>query len=104
LTVVIKNLRECQPVQEFDFRVDRKSPLGNPFTTGKYSRDIVCDMYEEHFHNVMLKDSEVQRCLDRIIEAHRVYGGVNLFCWCVPLRCHAETIKRYLEEYIAKNP
>lgn len=103
MTVVIKNLRMHQPVQEFDFRVDRKSPLGNPFRESG-SRDAVCDMYEEHFHSVMLKDSGVQRYLDRIIEAHRVYGGVNLFCWCVPLRCHAETIKRYLEEYIAKNP
>jgi DNA ligase (NAD+) len=30
-------------------------------------------------------------------EAYQRYGKINLFCHCAPLRCHGETIAKYLE-------
>lgn len=34
--------------------------------------------------------------LDRIIELAK-NNDITLLCWCYPKRCHAETIKRYIE-------
>jgi hypothetical protein len=38
--------------------------------------------------------------LRRLYKIYQQYGKLELFCWCAPKRCHAETIKRFLEKYI----
>ena len=35
--------------------------------------------------------------LERLKKLHVEYGKLRLFCWCAPKRCHAETIKQFLE-------
>lgn len=98
--VNIRNLR-CGPMPEevVNFRVDRRSPVGNPFTMlGESTRDFVCQKYKIHF------DSTIKHSIDTVfvdylilmvavLKKHKV---VNLYCWCVPERCHALTIKKHL--------
>lgn len=80
------------------FRVDRGSPVGNPYVLkSEKHRDIVCDLYERHFNNTLLKTPQALNYLNRIIRWLRGHETVNLLCWCGERRCHAETIKRWLE-------
>jgi phage-related protein len=59
-------------------------------------RDKVCDEYEEYFYK-RLKDCAT---MQRIINYYKEHGQLRLFCWCAPKRCHAETIKKYIEDVI----
>lgn len=111
IQINILNLRNTKPQHEWQVRVDRTSVLGNPFyMRSENYRDEVCDKYESYF-NDMLKRSKhsgssnvkakvfVQE-LRRLYKIARTYGKLELFCWCAPKRCHAETIKRFLEKHL----
>jgi len=95
----IMNMRNVRPSEPYDFRVDRASPLGNPFRMSNESqRDIVCDKYKEWIDTQILKkDPSILSELTSIRGALDIYKEVRLFCWCTPKRCHAETIKHILE-------
>lgn len=90
----IKNLRYEQPKQEWDVKVDRGTPLGNPFyMKSERERDSVCDKY-----HILLLD-QIKKCNQDILDElyglrgiYSLFGELNLFCWCAPKRCHAETI------------
>lgn len=95
--IEIINLRVEKPSEPYDVIVDRRSPLGNPFyLMDETERDKVCDMYEERFSKAKYTQL-LWNELQRLRSLHEEYGQLRLFCWCVPKRCHAETIKRYLE-------
>ena len=69
-----------------DVRIDRGSKWGNPFHIGKDgNRDQVCDKYQQYFEQSNLDIRE-------LIDAKR------LFCWCAPLRCHGDYLKKRIEE------
>jgi len=94
----IKNLRKNQPSKDYDIKVDRSSPLGNPFYMEDESkRNEVCDKYHDWFYKDKHKITFHQELI-RIREIYKKFEKLNLFCWCSPKRCHAETIKQYLEE------
>lgn len=63
-------------------------------------RNTVCDQYEVYFNIKIKNDREIQELLKQMIQTLRDYGQLNLFCWCAPKRCHAETIRKYLLEVI----
>lgn len=97
--IEICNLRNEKPKYSYDIKVDRSSVLGNPFVMKtEADRDRVCDEYEEYFYK-RLKDCTT---MQRIIDFYKEYGKLRLFCWCYPKRCHAETIKRYIEKCIGE--
>ncbi len=51
--IKIYNMRFTKPTHEWDFRVDRQSPVGNPFyMNDENQRDIVCDKYESYFQKI----------------------------------------------------
>ena len=102
--ITIKNLRNEKCTQPWDVRVDRQSVLGNPFYM-KYEsqRDKVCDEYEKWLHNKLFIrniDKSIIHEMNRLWQIYKKYGKLNLFCWCAPKRCHAETIKVTLEKVI----
>ena len=81
--------------------IGRGSPLGNPFRmNGEADRDRVCDLYEKWFaERVSANDARV------LVELRRLYliakqGDLVLGCYCAPKRCHGETIKRFLEQFL----
>lgn len=83
------------------FPVDRSSPVGNPFFMKNESqRDSVCDKYEEYFHNMVEErvNKPFMEYLDKIHQAYLNDEAIVLLCWCAPKRCHAETIKKYIEK------
>ena len=95
------NLRKIKPIHPYDVRVDRSSPLGNPFKDN--DRGSQCDRYEAYFNNAAtLKNDNtaIHTELQRLYHIHKQYGKLRLFCWCVPLRCHSMTIKTFLDKYI----
>ena len=63
-------------------------------------RDDVCNKYEMYFYKKLKTDAAFKSELVKILRAYKQYGKVNLFCWCYPKRCHAETIKKWLEKEI----
>lgn len=95
--IQIKNLRNEKPKNPWGVKVDRSHYLGNDFVMKTESdRDKVCGQYDEWFYRE-LSDSVMQSELSVLKGILIKYGKLNLFCWCAPKRCHAETIKRYLE-------
>ena len=101
MEIVIKNLRNCKPKKDccWQIKVDRTSVLGNPFYMADESqRDLVCDKYEEYFKEQVKTNTRFRIELESILRICKVFKTVELYCWCAPKRCHAETIKKYLEE------
>lgn len=97
----IVNLKSYVAVDnEVLVRVDRKSALGNPFKMNDESeRDSVCDRYEAYFERMRVENDAFHKELGRIWKLARK-TNVALGCWCAPRRCHAETIKRFIEQYL----
>lgn len=86
---------------EYDIRVDRKSVLGNPYYMKDESlRDEVCKKYEIYFKDKIKNDEVFRKEVWRLINVYRKYGKMRLFCWCAPKRCHSETIKKFIEDFI----
>ena len=96
--IEIVNMRKEKPKAPYDIQVDRASILGNPFILkGESHRDEVCDKYNEYFHIKKNDDVGFYSELKKLLNIYKYYGKIRLFCWCVPKRCHAETIKEWLE-------
>lgn len=96
--ITIKNLRVEKPVHAYQVRVDRSSVLGNPFyMASEAQRDEVCDRYAEYFKRKFEQNVAFREELRRIYRIYRHYKKLELFCWCAPKRCHAETIREFLE-------
>lgn len=75
--------------------------MGNPFVMHtEAERDIVCEKYEVYFIIQTVINETFNAYLRDILSALKTYGRVELYCWCAPKRCHAETIKRWLEKQI----
>lgn len=82
--------------------VGRPSPLGNPFYMKDESqRDAVCDAYAKWlYEEVHVKRNPVLHAeLSRLRRLMHERGTLILGCYCSPKRCHADTIKAYLESY-----
>lgn len=79
--------------------IGRPSSLGNPFMIGIHGgRDRVCEQYEAWFEaRLMERDILILGTLTKLVECSRK-GDLVLACYCAPLRCHGDTIKRFLED------
>lgn len=101
--IEIVNLRQLKDVKDgILIRVDRSSVLGNPFYMSNESmRDEVCDKYQQYFDKKVTEktDDEFMNELRRIYKLAK-HSKVYLACWCAPKRCHAETIKAFIEQYL----
>lgn len=108
MKVILANLRHDEQNDwsndDDAFLIDRRTPVGNPFilenADDDVKRDEVCDKYEEWFHKEGLKNERVQKYLDKLLEHLKSHGRLVLLCWCIPKRCHGETIKRWIESEI----
>lgn len=83
-------------------KVDRSSVLGNVFKMKNESsneRGRVCDEYEKYFNKKVSENGEFRDEVMRICKLVKNGENVALGCWCFPKRCHAFTIKRFVESY-----
>ena len=103
--VEIKNLRFDKPHNEpWEFKVDRTSPIGNPFyMASEEQRNEVCDKYEDYFNKQIEVNEKFKTYAYKILNALQTYKKVTLYCWCAPKRCHAETIKNWLLKQITED-
>lgn len=99
--IEIVNLKLIKPSKSYDFLIDRRSPLGNPYLMkGEYNRYKVCDDYHKYFYDTLLYKPYPKQYLKQMLEVLIRHKQLRLFCWCYPKRCHGETIKSYLEKLI----
>jgi len=101
MSIKIMNLKNgLRPVYAYDFNIDRRSPISNPYPMGVESmRNDVCDKYEEYFERMLeIHPFKFNAYLDKTIDAYKDFGKLRLFCWCAPKRCHGITIKNYILE------
>lgn len=77
----------------------RPSPLGNPYSLNIIKdRDAVCDLYHDWLHlQIENNNKEVVDELKKLKKIYRDKGELTLLCWCAPLRCHCESIKKVLD-------
>ena len=95
--ISIKNMRDEKPKDEFDIRVDRSTILGNPIRmANETERNFSCDEYAKYFLAESTNNPAFKAELDKLVELFAIHGKLNLFCWCAPKRCHAETIRAYI--------
>jgi|ERR1035437_3847674 hypothetical protein len=78
----------------------RGSVLGNPIPiTTTTSRDYVCDQYEIYLYDkVKNHNITVINELKRLHKKGTEQGYLKLGCFCVPKRCHVESIRKFLIE------
>ena len=63
-------------------------------------RNEVCDKYQLYFDKQIEANRELRDYVYKILNALKTYKKVVLYCWCAPKRCHAETIKNWLQKQI----
>lgn len=103
--IQIKNMHNEKPKFAWQVKVDRSSILGNNTRmkdpNNDKERDYVCEEYEKFFIMQIKQRNElfIKEFL-RLANIYKKYNKIDLFCWCAPKRCHAETIKKYLERYL----
>jgi len=101
MSIEIKNLKGGFPCGETNIRVDRASVLGNPYRLSNESeRNSVCEKYKMYFKSRMTENPLFKAEVDRLVNLYKQHGKLNLYCWCVPKRCHAETIRDYILDVI----
>jgi hypothetical protein len=85
--------------------VGRPSPLGNPFQMrSEADRAAVIRAYERWLVGQLRDESSAaSRAIAELVEMARTQD-VCLVCWCAPLPCHADVIKRVIEQIIAGEP
>lgn len=84
----------------------RPSPVGNPWpmaNTSQEERDRVCDLYANWFKEQMETPTEAAYfVLDLIEQAEK--GDITLGCVCKQsdkeVRCHCDTIKRFIDRQL----
>ena len=106
MEITIKNLRYEKPQYEYQVRIDRgHSVLCNPFRMNtEAERDAVCDKYAAFFVEQINNNSEdFVNELRRLYRLAKKHGKLELFCWCVPKRCHGETVRQFLLKYLENN-
>lgn len=81
--------------------IGRPSPLGNPFFLKNESdRAQVIEKYETWLKSMVQEENKVVAELRRLAKLSERPEGVTLLCWCAPLACHGDVIKKYLEEEV----
>jgi hypothetical protein len=105
--ITIKNLRKEQPSEPWQIKVDRSSPLGNPFPMkDKYDdkeRKEVCKKYSLWLEEKLKqKDFKVCAEMNKLYNLLLKYNKLDLYCWCFPKQCHSESIKYNLLKVLHK--
>lgn len=78
--------------------VMRPNILGNPFAINRFNtRMMVIKSYREWLTAKMLEDSPQKALILKLRELHQEGKNIALICCCVPLDCHANVIKEFIE-------
>lgn len=109
LNIKTMNLKNDQPRHKFDFKVDRTTPLGNPYYIKEgVNRKTSIKLYKKYFKYRLNKnssertkeDKEFLKYFNKLINSYRKYGKLRLFCHCAPLQCHIKIIIKNLKKVL----
>lgn len=86
--------------------IDRSSILGNPFShipnKGKFpvdTREDAIRAYEDWIKEKLEnKIDPYYTEFNRLISIFRDTGELHLICWCKPLPCHGDVLKKLINE------
>ena len=100
--IEIINLKDENPKYLYGVYVDRRTPVGNPYHLhDEKLRNGICNDYETYFYNQLTFDNKkFKKYLNKLIDIYKRNKKLRLFCHCYPKRCHAETIKNFIEEIL----
>lgn len=78
--IEICNIKTTRLEYPYDFYIDRRSPLGNPFHMQNESqRDFVCDRYEQYFNDMIkCKSHEFIGTIDLMIRQYKIHSELIL--------------------------
>lgn len=100
--ITLHNLKDGPPRRfpEYAVRIDRTSPLGNPFLINiSNGRARVCIKYRTWFYGqINLPGSAVSMKLAWMLSMYQKHGKLELWCHCAPLQCHGEIIREFIYE------
>lgn len=102
--VVNKKTFHAKPgMKVFDVSGKSGSALAKTYRMkSEADRDAVCNDYAKWFANrVKAQDSDVMSELHQIVNCLESNQTVYLACECAPKKCHAETIKQFIENVIS---
>lgn len=81
-----------------DYYIARPSALGNPYEVEQYGRSKAIDLYIHYIlDKIITKDRDVCDALNDIYKMEKAGEEINLKCWCKPLNCHGDIIKKIIE-------
>jgi hypothetical protein len=88
--VEVVNLKYCKDWgKSGDFKIDRTTKWGNPYLIGKDGdRDDVCNKYAIYIRNQLQNGN---------LNIKELQNAKRLGCWCKPLRCHGDELKKIIE-------
>jgi hypothetical protein len=83
--------------------IGRGSPLGNPLRLkgvgGTYTREESVAAYEAYLRErIARRDPGIAAELHRLRSILHDTGSVTLVCFCAPLACHGDVVKKILLE------
>jgi hypothetical protein len=101
---VINKYRERPRLPEVGLYVGRPTLLGNPFkVTFEAQRGLMVDKYEEWLAQRMRHpNNPVYHEVMRLVEMVKSGQSLALECTCAPRRCHADILKRTIEQLLEK--
>lgn len=77
------------------------SPLGNPYKLRSGAqRAAVIAQYEAWLDTQLSSDTPARRAFDQLVAAAQ-RGDLVLLCWCAPLECHGDVIRRRIEDVLS---
>lgn len=76
--------------------IGRPSVFGNPFPIQR-GRDRCIAEYEEYFNQIIDKGGDLSQAVEALVGRVRNGEDIYLQCFCAPLRCHGDVIKKYIE-------
>jgi len=95
--ITLHNLKYEATSEPYDFLIDKRTPVGNMFWRGDGShRALACASYDKWARKTA--EPAYIKMIEVMTNVYLKYGRLRLFCHCVPLQCHGETIKTLIKE------
>ncbi len=102
--ITVVNRRNAGPVKNGTVRVyiGRPAPLGNQFVIGRDgSRTEVISKYAQWLCNERVTDEAANAALEHLMNVAAEHD-LELECWCAPLACHGDVLKKILDRRVAQ--
>ena len=99
MTIYIGN-KHWSEVIGIEVYCGRPSILQNKYKIGiDGDRNKVCELFAQDFYQQIKHDTPLRKEVIRIYRL-AMTEDITLMCWCIPSRCHCDTIKQFLDKYL----